>query len=109
LTSEDYARLADILRSARLAVSYAGGMTAEQFEASQMTQDAVMYRLGIIGEAAGFVSAETQAALGLRWEAMRAMRHRLIHGYRKIRIDVVLSTVREDLPHLIATLEQVVE
>ena len=33
------------------------------------------------------------------------MRHRLVHAYYDINLDIVWSTLREDLPPLLATLK----
>ncbi|MDY7011494.1 MAG: HepT-like ribonuclease domain-containing protein [Planctomycetota bacterium] len=35
------------------------------------------------------------------------MRHRLVHGYYKIDLDIVWKTLQEDLPPLIASLEKI--
>ena len=85
-------------------MSYVFGITDAEFDARQMTQDAVMYRLGVIGEAARFVSPETQEVVDIDWHAMRGMRHRLIHAYSQVKMSIVLRTVREDLPVIIEKL-----
>ena len=60
----------------------------------------------IIGEAAGRVSAQGRGTLpGLPWAEMRAMRHRLVHAYYDVNLDIVWSTLRHDLPPLAADLE----
>lgn len=51
------------------------------------------------------MSASGQAeAPRLPWRDRVAMRHRLVHGYYDINLDVLRSTVSEDLPALIAQL-----
>jgi uncharacterized protein with HEPN domain len=42
----------------------------------------------------------------IAWQDIVAMRHRLIHGYFDIDLDIVWSTVTEDLPPLAAQLER---
>ena len=37
------------------------------------------------------------------------MRHRLIHGYYDVDLDILWQTVTEDLPPLIATLEDILK
>ena len=49
---KDNAYLADILDSARIVQQHISGMTREQFLADQRTQDVVVRRFEIIGEAA---------------------------------------------------------
>lgn len=50
--------LGDILRAARLAQRYAGGVTFEEFEMDSEKQDAVARRVEIIGEAVKQLPAE---------------------------------------------------
>jgi len=95
-----------MLDAARTAVLYVRGVTEEQFVLNTEKQDAVIYRVGVIGEAARNVSEETRNALGLRWLDMTGMRNRVFHGYNDVRIATVWKTVANDLPELIAILER---
>jgi uncharacterized protein with HEPN domain len=95
-----------MLEAARKAVSYVRDFTEEQFVLDTEKQDAVIYRVGVIGEAARNVSEETRNALALRWPDMTGMRNRVFHGYNDVRIATVWKTVSTDLPLLIATLER---
>jgi uncharacterized protein with HEPN domain len=64
--------------------------------------------LEIIGEAARGMSDEFRAQYPeLPWKKMVGMRDRLIHGYYDVDIDVVWKTATEDLPGLVAELEQI--
>ncbi len=101
--------LIDILASAKLAIGYASGKASEDFEADIQCQDAVIRRLEIIGEAARRLSAETQATYPqLPWRAMTQMRNLVIHQYDDVDLSIVWDTVHNDLPPLIAALEQIV-
>jgi uncharacterized protein with HEPN domain len=106
LSSKDLALLADMLEAARMAVSYVRDVTEEQFVLDTGKQDSVIYRIGVIGEAARNVSEETKKAVDLRWADMTGMRNRVFHGYNDVRIATVWTTVTNDLPQLIATLER---
>lgn len=106
MTSKDLGLLADMLSSARAATSYVEGWTLEQFRNDASKQDAVIYRVGIIGEAASHISDETRSLLLLDWPLMTGMRNRLFHGYREVRIPIVWKTVATDLPHMIEVLER---
>lgn len=60
----------------------------------------------MIGEAAGKVSAATSAAHPeIPWREITGMRHRLIHGYGEVRLDLGWMVLRERLGPLIAVLE----
>lgn len=87
-------------------MSYVAGMRETEFVGDWKTQDAVVYRLGVIGEAARWLSDETRAAITTDWAAIIGMRHRLFHGYRDIRLDIVWFTVSDDLPALVAGIER---
>lgn len=59
----------------------------------------------IAGEAAKHVSSELREALAdVPWSAAARMRDRRIHPYFDINLDVLWSTVTEDLPRLLAAL-----
>ena len=65
--------------------------------------------LEVIGEAAGKVSPATQAAHPeIPWREINGMRHRLIHGYAEVRLDLVWSVAQERLGPLIAALEPLI-
>ena len=66
--------------------------------------------LEIVGEAANLVSEETQDKYPqLPWRQMVGLRHRLIHGYDEVDLDILWDIVQVDLPPLIAELEEIVE
>ena len=109
LSERDAGLLLDMLLAARDAQTFIAGMDEAGVLASRLHQNAVIRSLEIIGEAAGKVSAETQAAHGeIAWREMTGMRHRLIHGYGDVSLDVVWATVRDRLPPLIVVLAALV-
>lgn len=95
-----------MVASARLALEHLADIPLEQFVSDVKTQDAVLWRLAMIGEAANHVTKETRAAIELPWLDVIAQRHVAIHHYRKLQMPRIWSTVRDDLPVLIATLER---
>jgi uncharacterized protein with HEPN domain len=104
--SPDRAYLNDIVESARLAMSHLGGLSAEEFLSDIKTQDAVLWRLTVIGEAARSVSQEAAAAMAdVQWRRIRGMRNFLVYEYWDVDQQIVWSTVREDLPRLIDIIE----
>ncbi len=107
--SRDNEYLLDILEAARLALAYVQGKSREDFLKDTQTQDAVIRRVEIIGEAARRLSDQTRMALpGLAWDAMTGMRDVLIHEYDDVDLEIVWDTVQLDLPPLIAALEKIV-
>jgi uncharacterized protein with HEPN domain len=79
------------------------------FMASRLHQNAVIRALEVLGEAAGRVSPGFRAAhRDIPSRETTAMRHRLIHGYADVRLDLVWTVVRRHLPPLIAVLAPLV-
>lgn len=105
----DAALLLDMLLAARDAMGFVAGMEEAAFLESRLHQNAVIRALEVLGEAAGKVSAGVRAAHPeLPWREMTAMRHRLIHGYAEVRLDLVWAVVRDHLPGLVAALAPLV-
>jgi uncharacterized protein with HEPN domain len=101
----DTALLLDMLLAAKDALSFVDGLDETAFLASRLHQNAVIRSLEVIGEAAGKVSDATRAAHPeIHWREITAMRHRLIHGYGDVRLDIVWASCRERLDPLIAAL-----
>ena len=109
IPERDTALLLDMLLAAQDACTFTAGMTADAFTGSRLHQNAVIRSLEVIGEAAGKVSASTQAGHPeIPWRDCTAMRNRLIHGYADIRLDLVWTVVQDRLPSLIAALAPLV-
>jgi uncharacterized protein with HEPN domain len=107
--SRDSVYLLDILKAAKLALSYLRGKTKEEFLRDTQCQDAIIRRLEIIGEAARRISSNTTAKYpGLPWKKMVSMRNIMIHEYDDIDLTIVWDTVQNDLPPLIASLEPLI-
>ena len=105
----DEALLLDMLLAARDAMEFVAELDQSQFETSRLHQNAVIRSIEIIGEAAGKVSrACQQAHPEIPWSAIVGMRHRLIHDYNQVRIDLVWDVARNRLPELVAALEPLV-
>jgi uncharacterized protein with HEPN domain len=105
LPDRDAALLLDMLLAANDASSFVADLSQEGFLASRLHQNAVMRSLVVMGEAAGKVSPATRAAHPeIPWRDITAMRHRLIHGYGDVRLDLVWIVARDRLGPLIAEL-----
>lgn len=106
----DRVYMLDILEASKLAVSYIGNKSRDDFLNDCQCQDAAIRRLEIIGEAARRISDETQAAFPhLPWREMIGMRNIMIHEYDDIDLDTVFKTVQKDLPPLIKSLEEILK
>jgi uncharacterized protein with HEPN domain len=92
--------LEDILAGiARIEEYTKGGR--KKFLASEMTQDAVIRQLSVIGEAAAKLPKPLRDRQpSIPWKEMVGMRNILIHDYSVINIGRIWKTVRKDLPDL---------
>jgi uncharacterized protein with HEPN domain len=105
----DEALLLDMKLAAGDALSFVEGLDQMQFNASKLHQAAVVRCLGIIGEAATKVSREFRDAHPeIEWREIVGMRHRLIHDYTEVRLDIVWGVLQDELPGLIAVLEPLI-
>ncbi len=106
LPDRDAALLLDMLLAARDARSFVEGLDEAAFHESRLHQNAAIRSLEIIGEAAGKVSAAVQMTNPeIPWRDITGMRHRLIHGYAEVRLDLVWLVLRVHLDPLITQLE----
>jgi len=105
LPERDAALLLDMLLAARDAKAFIEGLDEAAFLASRLHQNAIIRSLEVLGEAAGKVSPVTRATLPeIPWRDITGMRHRLIHGYGEVRLDLVWMVLRDRVGPLIATL-----
>lgn len=105
----DEALLLDMLLAARDAMEFVAEPDQPRSETSRLHQNAVIRSIEIIGEAAGKVShGFQQAHTKIPWSAIVGMRHRLIHDYNQVRIDLVWDVARIRWPELVAALEPLV-
>lgn len=99
-------RLADYLAHIVQAIDriqrYTAGMSLEAFAASELSQDAVIRNLEVVGEASRNIlrdhpdvaAAHPDLPLVVAYE----MRNALAHGYFKIDLRIVWNTLQHDLP-----------
>ena len=97
----------DIIDSCKLALEYISEIKEEEFYQDTKCQDSVVRRLEIIGEAARRIP-ENKRILSphLPWQKMIQMRNIMIHEYDDIDFSIVWNTLKNDLPQLLAELEQ---
>ena len=88
----------------RATACLAGIPDVEAFEKLWMQQDAAIRSITVIGEASTQILKSDPAFVAqhpeVPWERMSTMRNRVVHDYFEIDLDIVWSTIRQDLPQL---------
>jgi uncharacterized protein with HEPN domain len=105
----DAAYLLDMKLAAGDALAFVEGLDAEAFFASALHQSAVIRKLEVLGEAAGRVSKSCREAHPeIPWREITGLRHRLIHGYDDVRLDLVWEVTTRRLAGLVAALDRLI-
>lgn len=88
------AYLLDILHSAAIIQTYIEDHSRDDFLRDPKTQDAVLRRLLVIGEAAARLTAETELRFrNVPFRKMAGMRNRLVHDYGQVDFEIVWEAV----------------
>ena len=98
-----------ILEAAEAVALYAA-VGHDEFRRDAIRQDACVYRLLVIGEAATRLASSLGSASDLdELRAAADMRNFLIHEYWKTDIDVLWQAITEDIPRFAAKIRRIVD
>jgi uncharacterized protein with HEPN domain len=98
-----------LLDAARRAHAKAEGVTRERYDGDDTLQLALTYLVQNVGEAASKVAAELRLELPeIDWSAITGMRHRIVHDYLNVDLDMVWDALQTDVPELIRHLERLI-
>lgn len=104
---DDAIRLRHMLDAAEEAMTFAQGRSRADLDADRQLVLSLVKEIEIIGEAGYQLSQETRESLPeIPWEDIIGMRHRLVHAYFDINLDILWRTVQGDLPALVLSLRQ---
>jgi len=102
--------LRQMLEYAQEAVDLCRGKERSNLDKDRLLELALVRLLEIIGEAANRVSPTEQAARPqIPWTQFVGLRNLLIHGYDAVGLDIVWQIIQQDLPSLIATLQEIID
>jgi uncharacterized protein with HEPN domain len=97
--------------AARQSIEYLSEMQKDEFLTERKTQQAVIFNLIVLGEAATKVINDfpefAMKNQSIPWTSMKGMRNRVAHGYFDIDMGIVWETVVKDLPPLLENLSQI--
>ena len=107
---DDQVRLRHMLDAAREVMEFTKSRTRTSLDTDRMLVLSLVKEIEIIGEAANQVSETTRDLTpAIPWADIISMRNRLVHAYFDINLEILWKTVQDDLPPLIAALEDVLE
>lgn len=102
----DEIRIRHLREAAEKAIAYAAGRSRMDLETDELLRLALTKLVEIVGEAAKQTTDAARTELPeVPWSAAARMRDRLVHHYFDINLDVLWSTITEDLPALLAGLD----
>ncbi len=109
MRKDDAVRLRHMLDAAQEAIGFARGRTRADLATDRQLVLALVKAVEIIGEAAYRCSEETRSHLTeIPWEDIIGMRHRLVHAYFDIDLDILWRTIEDDLPGLVSILTPII-
>ena len=101
-------QLSHILAAAQEAQQFSNDLTRQAFDDNRVMQLAVEKLVQNIGEAASHLTYQFKSQHDhIPWAKMIGMRHRLVHDFAAVDLDVIWDTVKNGLPPLIADLERI--
>jgi uncharacterized protein with HEPN domain len=110
MTRDNLLYLQDIWESIKAIEEYSRGLSIETFSANRQTQDAIIRRFEIIGEAVKKLDEDIKKqASNVPWKEMAGMRDVLIHEYFGVNIDRVWETIKKDLPSLKKNIKELIK
>ena len=105
----DLIRLRHMMAAAKEAIEFAVDKTRKDLEKDRILTLAIIKSIEIIGEAASKVTEEFKSEnKNIPWDDIINMRHRLIHAYFDVNLDILWQTVNTDLPELAEALRSII-
>lgn len=106
---DDLIRLRHMLDAARETIGFVRGRSRVDLDRDRQLVWALVKGIEIIGEAAYQMAFDSRAECpDIPWDDIVGMRHRLVHAYFDINLDILWKTVKDDLPVLLKALEPLV-
>jgi uncharacterized protein with HEPN domain len=83
-------------------------LSKPDFESDETLQLAITHLVQVIGEASSRTSKEFRDAhAGIEWQKIITMRHRLVHDYNQVDMDIVWDVASRRIPELLTLLPTV--
>lgn len=108
MPKDDTVYVGRMLDNAGKARTLLGDRDRAAYDADETLRLALAHLLQVVGEAARRVSdGFRHQRSDIPWKAIIGMRHKVVHDYMDVDVDIVWDTVTRELPPLIAQLEAI--
>ena len=95
----------DMIEFGEKVMSYTEGLDQDAFIADELTYDATLRNLQLIGQAATHIPSEVREAYpGIPWRAIVGTRNRLAHSYLSIGNNIIWTIIQDAIPKLLPEL-----
>jgi uncharacterized protein with HEPN domain len=109
MQKDDQVYLGHMLDTARKIASKAKGITRDHYDANEDLQMVFAHLVQVLGEAASRVSqAGREQFSDIPWRRIVGMRHRIVHDYMNVDLEVLWEVVHRNIPELVAMLDKIV-
>ena len=96
----------DIYLAGEKVLKFSQNISLENLETDDLRLSAILYQIGIIGEATKRLSEEfREQNSSIPWKKMAGMRDIIFHQYDRVDIDIVWIVIKEELPELLKQIE----
>jgi uncharacterized protein with HEPN domain len=100
----------DVLESIERIDEYVRGLTAPEFAADGRSQDAVLLRLQVVGQAVKSLPADFRASHPeVAWREIAGTRDVIVHEYFRVDLGLVWDMLHGDLPKLKADVRRILD
>ncbi len=100
--------LDDICEAIDRIEQYISGMSFDVFSKDRKSVDAVVRNLEIIGEASNRLPADFKNSHSqIQWHKVIGLRHRIVHEYFGVDLQIVWQILQKDLPSLREAISQI--
>ena len=89
-------------------ISFARDFSFQNFSNNRMIIAACVFNLSQIGELVKVIDTNIKNKYqNIKWVAVENLRHRIVHDYEGIQIDLIWQIIKEDLPSFIDDLKKI--
>lgn len=95
----------DMIEFGEKVLAYTEGLDRDGFIADELTYDATLRNLQLIGQAATHIPSEVREAHpDIPWRAIVGTRNRLAHSYLSISNNIIWTIIQDAIPNLLPAL-----